>query len=373
MKLHGATSTGTSAFRHRLRSSTHAGHFREAFGLTVSSIGLGTYLGHHDEQADSSYSASIIRAFELGSNVIDTAANYRFQRSERVIGQTLTALVRSGAIAREEIVVATKGGYLPFDGEPPRSREEMSEYLNRTFIATGICSREDFVQGSHSMAPQYLAHQLDQSLRNLQLETIDVYYIHNPESQFAGVSRADFENRIRAAFEFLESAVDAGKIARYGVATWNGFRVSESSPEYLSLEAIVDAARSIGGDAHHFEVVQLPFNLSMIEAATFENQHVRGTRVSFLDAASELGISVMTSAALLQARLTRALPQEVRDLLREMTTDAQRALQVARSARGIAVALVGMGTPGHVEENLAIAALAPMPPSDVTRLLKRAT
>jgi aryl-alcohol dehydrogenase-like predicted oxidoreductase len=75
------------------------------------------------------------------------------------------------------------------------------------------------------MSPRYLAHQLDQSLRNLKLQTIDVYYIHNPESQFAGVGREDFAARLRAAFQFLESAVDAGKIARYGVATWNGFRV----------------------------------------------------------------------------------------------------------------------------------------------------
>ena len=53
----------------------------------------------------------------LGANVIDTAANYRFQRSERSVGEALRRLSAAG-FARDELVVCTKGGYLPFDGEP---------------------------------------------------------------------------------------------------------------------------------------------------------------------------------------------------------------------------------------------------------------
>ena len=61
-----------------------------------------------------------MRAVELGANVIDTAANYRFQRSERSIGNALRELTEAGGFSRDEIVICTKGGYLPFDGAPPR-------------------------------------------------------------------------------------------------------------------------------------------------------------------------------------------------------------------------------------------------------------
>jgi aryl-alcohol dehydrogenase-like predicted oxidoreductase len=43
-----------------------------------------------------------------------------------------------------------------------------------------------------------------------------------------------------------------------------------------------------------------------------------------------------------------------------MSSDAERALQFARSAPGIITALVGMGRPGHVLENIKAAQIAPL-------------
>lgn len=368
MEVSKASASGTAAYRERFKGRVAEGHFRESGGLSHSSIGLGTYLGHHDEQTDQLYQAAIRCALELGCNVIDTAANYRFQRSERVIGEAIAQLITEGRIAREEIVIATKGGYLPFDGEPPRSRHEMNEYLEKTFVRSGICAREDFVQSSHSMAPRYLAHQLDQSLRNLKLQAIDIYYLHNPESQFAGVTRAEFRVRLRAAFEFLETAVDAGKISRYGAATWNGFRVGAGSPEFLALEELVGTAREVAGEGHRFQVVQLPFNLSMMEALTLPNQPIGAANVPLLEAASELGMTVMSSSALLQARLASGLSPTVTESLSGFATDAQRAIQFARSAPGVTTALVGMGRVKHAEENLAICQVPPTPADEYIKL-----
>jgi len=368
MEGRGATTAGTAAYRDRFKGRAADGHFREAQGLWLSSIGLGTYLGHHDERTDDSYRAAIRRAVELGCNVFDTAANYRFQRSERTIGDSISGLIAEDRVAREEIVITTKGGYLPFDGEPPRGRQEMIDYLDQTFIKPGICSPDDFVQGSHSMAPRYLAHQLDQSLRNLRLETVDVYYIHNPESQFAAVSREEFYVRLRAAFEFLESAVENGKVSMYGTATWNGFRVATDSPEFLSLEQVVATAREIGGAGHHFRVVQLPLNVAMPEALTVANQPIAGELVTFLQAAEELGITVMSSASILQSRLASGLPAILGEHLTGLKTDAQRAIQFARSTPGVTTALVGMSRVAHVEENLAVAGVSPAPIDEYLKL-----
>lgn len=55
-----------------------------------------------------------------------------------------------------------------------------------------------------------------------------------------------------------------------------------------------------GGDGHHFRVVQLPYNLSMQDAATINTQVVKGKRMSLLNAAQKLGVSVVASASLMQ-------------------------------------------------------------------------
>ncbi len=343
----GATALGTSRYRERFQGTLASGHFRPARDLWLSSIGLGTYLGHHDGTTDASYRSAAMRAFELGCNVFDTAANYRFQRSERSLGDAISTMVRN------ELVICTKGGYVPFDGEPPHSQQEMIDYLDRVFIRSGICQWSDFVRRSHCMTPAYLRHQLEQSLENLRLETIDVYYIHNPETQLSDVPPEEFYRRLGKAFEFLESMVAAGKIACYGTATWNGFRVETANPEYLSLEAVCDTARGVAGDGHHFRALQLPVNLSMIEAATVRNQTLSGKARTVLQVAEELGVTVFASASLLQARLAAGKAREGSSTL--LRTNAQRAIQFVREIPGVTTALVGMATVEHVEENMEVA------------------
>ncbi|HZG51144.1 MAG TPA: aldo/keto reductase, partial [Pyrinomonadaceae bacterium] len=234
-----ATIEGTTRYRERLQQETvAANHFRLEQNLWLSSVGIGTYLGKPDAGTDARYTETVARAVALGANVIDTAANYRFQRSERSIGAALTQLIEGDAAtatARDEIVVCTKGGYIPFDSDPPNGQEGVSRYIAKTFVETGVADFADIAAGSHCMTPKYLAHQIDQSLRNLRLSTVDVYYIHNPETQLGVVSRAEFETRLRAAFVQLERSVAEGKIKNYGVATWNGFRVAPDARSFHSL------------------------------------------------------------------------------------------------------------------------------------------
>ena len=294
---------------------------RATTGLVMSPIGIGTYLGDADEETDLNYTKAIVHAVQLGCNVIDTAANYRFQRSERSIGKALKTLASEHGVAREELVICTKGGYLPFDGSPPRS---LREYLNETFVKPGIASFEDIVGGSHCMTPAYLQNQLDQSLRNMGLEYVDVYYVHNPESQLGYVSQPEFYSRLKLAFERLEQNRREGKLAYYGVATWNGFRVQPQSREHHSLVRMVDVAREVGGDNHGFRFIQLPFNVAMLEG------------ISVIEEAQRLGITVITSASLLQGRI-----------------DPQTAIRFVLSTPGITTALIGMSRVEHVEENLA--------------------
>jgi aryl-alcohol dehydrogenase-like predicted oxidoreductase len=365
-----ATADGTRRFADRqvADAGRSEASFRSLDGLTVSTIGVGTYLGDPDDVTDVLYTEAIVEAIGLGINHIDSAINYRFQRSERAIGEALRRVFAAGVVDRSEIVIATKGGYVPYDGEAPSGPGAAREYVSREFLSPGVCKAADFAnQYRHCMAPGYLSHQIDRSRENLGVETLDVYYLHNVEGQIAEVGRETFEHRLHDAFALLESKVEEGKIGRYGLATWNGFRSEPGSKDFLPLERILRIARDAGGDGHHFKVIQLPYNLAMTEAFGFFNQPV-GEKVSTaLEAAARLGISVVASASLLQSRLAQDLPPEVTAAF-EVGTDAQRALQFVRSTPGVATALVGMSHTRHVRENAALLAEPLAPESAVFSL-----
>jgi len=350
-----ATPQGTLRYASRFQGRSAAGHFREiASGLVFSSIGIGTYLGDPDDETDGAYAAAIAAAIKGGFNVVDSAINYRFQRSERAIGKALQQVAASG-IPRNEIVLCTKAGFLTPDSDMP---VDLNEYFSREFIERGVFRPEEIAAGCHCMAPAYLADQLDRSLRNLGVDCIDVFYLHNPETQLTEVTAEEFRRRIQAAFTFFESAVADGKISAYGLATWNAFREDPKTASYLSLEQMADIAREIAGEGHHFRFVQLPLNLAMPEALTRANQKVAGKTMAMVQAARPLGITLISSAALLQGQLTKNLPGYMRDAL-GLASDSALALQFVRSVPGLTTALVGMSQSKHVEANLALVGVEP--------------
>ena len=356
-----ASFEGMSRYRSRFDQLADAGHFRQAEHvpgageLWFPSIGLGTYLGEPDEKADREYVDAISDALQSGINLLDTAINYRHQRSERNIGQALSQAVATEKIRRDEVVVCTKAGYLSFDGNLPA---DPRQYFISEYVETGILDPRDLAGGSHCMAPRYLMDQIERSRKNLGLETIDVFYLHNPETQLAEVSRDVFRRRMLEAFSALEVLVKEEKLRFYGMATWNAFRVAEGARDYVNLQEIEALAHEAGGSGHHFRFVQLPFNLAMPEAHVLANQTFQKKQVSLLQAAAQLKIAVIGSATLYQGRLTRGLPAYVRDQL-GFKTDGENAIQFARSAPGLLTALVGMGQREHVAQNIKPALVPP--------------
>ncbi len=332
----------------------------------LSSIGIGTYLGQPDTKTDEGYTAAVAAAVESGINVIDASINYRFQRSERSIGAAIQQLKARG-IPREEFVLCTKGGYLTPDGAMPT---DPNEYFFREYIQPGVFSAKDIAAGSHCMTPKFLKNQLGRSLKNLGVECVDIYYLHNPETQLSEVSKEEFLNRVREAFTFLESAVQAGEIQYYGMATWNGFRQDARARDAMQLAEIAQIAQEIAGGMHRFRFVQLPFNLGMTEALTLGNQSVRGRDRTIMEAASELDITLIASAALLQGQVARNLPGFVAEAL-GLENDAERALQFVRSSPGITTALVGMSRVEHVKANARLVGVPPATVDEFKELFSR--
>ena len=353
-----ATAEGTRRFRNRFAQAQPDDFYRTLVdGAVVSSLGLGTYLGECEDAEDARYTATVIAALEKGVNIFDTAINYRCQRSERAIGEALRTMISGGDITREEVVVCTKGGYIPLERTPPATKEGYRGFLHSEYYGPGVMGPDDVISGGHCLAPRYLDDQIERSRKNLGLAFIDVYYIHNPEQQLDVLSRADFLDVMRAAFSTLEKQVARGVIGNYGCATWNGFRVLPEARNHLSLAELVSVAREIGGEHHHFKVIQLPVNLAMTEAVRVPTQTVGADRVSLLEAAHRLGVSVVGSATLMQSQLTRSLPQQLLSTFPGFHTDARRAIAFAQSLP-LAAALVGMKSVSHLEENLECQAIS---------------
>lgn len=351
-----ATADGTWEYRNRFGEEFGRTYFRRFGDGVVSSLGLGTYLGDPTDAVDEEYEEAIGTALESGCNVLDTAINYRHQRSERVVGKALDA----SDIDRESILVATKGGFLPFDGDRPANP---GEYVREEYVDPGIVAREELVRGSHCIAPEFIDDQLDRSLSNLGIETIDCYYVHNPEIQLEARSREAVYDRLEETFERLEERAAAGDLRYYGVATWDALRVHPEHASYLSLPEIASraraAAKDAGNTATHLRTIQLPFNVRMADAFTVEAHEGAEGPQSALWFAQKAGLNAFASASIGQGTLTEGLPEAVAGWL-EGDSASQKAINFARSAPGVTSALVGMRSEDHVRENLAACRFDPM-------------
>src|SRR5258708_12318496 len=144
--------------------------------MFFSSLGIGTYLGQPDAKTDESYRAAVVAAAEGGINVIDTAINYRLQRSERSIGAAIKQLAAKG-IAREELILCTKGGYLTPDGSMPA---DPNEYFFREYLQPGVFSAKDIVAGSHFITPGHLETHLSPTPPNPPHDSPTPHPLHNP-------------------------------------------------------------------------------------------------------------------------------------------------------------------------------------------------
>ena len=211
-------------------------------GLTTSRIGLGTWAiggwmwGGTDE-AESI--ATIRRAVERGVTLIDTAPVYGFGQSEEIVGK---ALAEGGL--RQKAQIATKVGLAWKDGKPYRDSR-----------------------------PARIRQEIEDSLRRLRTDVIDLYQVHWP----------DLETPIEQTARALEDLRREGKIRAIGVSNY--------SPQQM------DAFRA----AATLDAVQPPYNL-------FE----REIEADVLPYASRTGLTVLSYGALCRGLLSGRMKPETK-------------------------------------------------------------
>ena len=286
MKTEYATSSGTENMenRHPNLEFTTLGQT----GLKASRAGFGCYRVAAGVRA---HEEALQRALLSGINLIDTSANYADGESEVLVGQVINRLIAAGKLARDEVILITKGGYL--------QGKNFTLSQERRQQGKGFKDLVPYGKGlEHCIHPEFLKDQLDRSLERLGLKRVDGYLLHNPEyyldwAHQSGIKpeavRREYDRRIELAFKHLEGEVANGRIGFYGISS-NTFPTAANDPEFTCLEQVWNLAQSIS-PKNHFRVIQMPLNL-FENSAVLEQNHPSGQSVLQFAREKNLGVLI---------------------------------------------------------------------------------
>ena len=325
--------------------------------LVFSKLGLGTFNKepYKEENYVFHYIEGVKEAIKSGINLIDTASNYRYGQSEKEIGIALEELFQENSVKREELIICSKGGFIQLEFPFPKNPYT---WIEENIINTSLAKLEDIELDQHCMTPDYLEWSCKQSLKNLGVKTLDIYFLHNPEIQIGKLGYKIFLKKIESIFKRFENMVTNGLIKSYGVAVWNGFINQKESNEHINLEDLVDIAIKVAGPNHNFKYIQTPFNMAKTSIYTMPTQKVKGQDCTLLQAAHRLKIGVISSSSLLQMNLfKKSFNTQVGYLLDSkmiLENDIQLALQFVRSTPGLISSLFASKVPVHIKKNLEI-------------------
>jgi aryl-alcohol dehydrogenase-like predicted oxidoreductase len=278
-------------------------------GLRVSEIGFGGIsvgrpgwgvAGPEDrpEVDEAEAIRTIHRAIDLGINFFDTAPNYGNRESERVFGKALRG-------RRKECLIATKCGHF------------FSPALKKGYLK------------DHS--PELSARSIDDSLRTMGIETIDLIQIHSAPLEV--VRKGD-------VLEVLKRAQAAGKVRFIGLTT------ADSGDGEVCRAAIEDGS---------YDTVQVTYNVLRRDLAA----------TGILDQVAENGLGIIVKSPLGTGAFTekfRSLPEARRAEQERIArlgqlvdgssrTIAQLALRYVLSNPRVSSVIAGTRRVAHLEEN----------------------
>jgi aryl-alcohol dehydrogenase-like predicted oxidoreductase len=286
-------------------------------GFGAMTIG-GEIFGSTDDQESL---CALHRALDLGMNFIDTADAYGRGHSEELLAQVLKT-------RRHEVILATKGG---------------NQFTVR--------------QGLRNFDPDYITSALENSLKRLQIETIDLYQLHNPSPEVM---------RKGEIFERLDRFKREGKIRFYGVSlekTTDGLVAIETGkPD--TLQVVYNILHQ-DPQAQLFPLAQKE-NIGIIARVPLERGVLSGrfkTTAEFYQKDWRTG--VFSEEGL---RQTQAAVEKLDFLVKgDVSNLAQAALRFVLSHSAVSAVIPGIRTVKQVEDNLLVSGKT-LPSEDVKKL-----
>lgn len=243
----------------------------------ITNVGFGTYRISLKSKENRD---ALKKALDFGCNLIDTASNYGNGESEKLIGDILKENTKT------KVFIVTKAGYI--------SGDNLNQFKNLKINK----NKKEFLEISnnliHSIAPEYLEHQIAISLNRLNRQCIDGFLLHSPEYHFQKnpMKNDEYYSKIERAFTFLEEKVRQKKIRYYGISS-NVFNVDPLKKNSTDLNKVLEISKKISSTSH-FKFIQFPYNLLECEAAIASKNNTN----SLIDIAKSENLSIISNRAL---------------------------------------------------------------------------
>ena len=263
----------------------------------MSRIALGTHLGDVSDEVSALYRNAIKYAVQNGIYSIDGAINYRGMRSEKDEGIAIRELIESGIVKREDIFVTSKAGLL-FGDITERLNPKM--YLENILMPQGIAESDFFEYDGlkQTLNPAFYNIALNKSLENLNLETLDLHYIHIPEITRAGMDETVFYDEMEKLLAWYEGKVAENKIRNYGIALEFMGEEPEEAKWHFEFEELKRRADIVSDGESHLKYVIFEYNILCPYPRTVLSQHVNGEAMTLADACRKLGLKTVASMPL---------------------------------------------------------------------------
>lgn len=310
----------------------------------LSKIGIGLYLGEESEIVDNNLLKVLEKAVNSGINVFDCSPSYRNGRSEKLIGKIVEKY------PHKDYNISTKGGFVPFDFS--KGEKEENDYIKK-LINKNLINKELFDQQYfQTFDIRFLEHSLKKTLKAINRNAVEIYYIHNPEYLLEKCGRIEFLKQMRIVFYWIKKEIDNERIIEFGISSWLGF-FAEDPSNRLQIEDFINLSKEVG-IREYLRYIQIPYNFYHTELLFFKGQKLNGKFKSLGSVSEEYKLSLITSATLNQGKLVDyEYPQKVKKIFPKMTS-AQTSLAFVLSTPSIESCLIGTNSIDHLEELLMV-------------------
>lgn len=282
--------------------------------LYISSLGFGSNkptFPRFKEEYKGMFRNSIEKYILCGGNMFDVGLDTAYMGgwSEFILGNVIFEMTCSNILKREEIVIISK---FP----------SLSENFQFSF---------------------------EQSLRNLNLENIDIYLVHDHEKIFTHFNYEESKKITEKMIIFLEEKRKSGKIRFYGISIGDYYLVSKKRL-YGNLEEIYSISEKLFGKDNGFKIIELPLNPIRPEGLLIKDQEFENKLLSLMEISAELGLNIILTETLSRGSpLNHSLFDKIPG-----NNIFQKQLILMKSLNHVKSVLFGSINLQHIENNMKI-------------------